>query len=319
MKYDQKLKIHNSRNWLAIGAATLTFCFGTVAACVGQAPPPPAGTIQQGAAPDQGQQYPVVPPTITLPAGTVVTVRTTGFLSSDQNKAGDTFNAVVDQPIVADGWVVVRRGQSVTGRVVEAQKAGRVSGVSHLGIDLGEITLVDGQVAPVKTELVKTSAGTSNGRDVATVGATTGVGAIIGAAAGGGEGAGIGAGAGALAGIAGVLLTRGRPTVLYPETLLTFRIDTPVSISTEKGQVAYQPVTQEDYAPNTNNQRRIGYGRPAYPPPYPYSYPYPNYYSYFPYYPFGYGFYYPGPSYFGFYGGYGFGFRGGFRGGRFRR
>jgi hypothetical protein len=242
-------------------------------------------------------------------------------LSSDQNKAGDTFNAVVDQPIVADGWVVVRRGQSVTGRVVEAQKAGRVSGVSHLGIELGEITLVDGQVAPVKTELVKTSAGTSNGRDVAAVGATTGVGAIIGAAAGGGEGAGIGAGAGALAGIAGVLLTRGRPTVLYPETLLTFRIDSPVSISTEKGQVAYQPVTQDDYAPNTNtnHQRRIGYGGPGYPQPYPSPYPYPYYYSYFPYYPFGYGFYYPGPSYFGFYGGYGFGFRGGFRGGRFRR
>lgn len=318
MIYDQKLKNHISRNWLAVGAATLTFCFGTATACLGQAPPPPAATIQQGSAQGQAQQYPTVPPTITLPAGTIIAVRTTGFLSSDQNKAGDTFNAVVDQPIVADGWVVVRRGQSVSGRVAEAQKAGRISGVSHLGIELGEITLVDGQVAPVKTELVKTSAGTSNGRDVAAVGATTGLGAIIGAAAGGGEGAGIGAGAGIAAGIAGVLLTRGRPTVLYPETLLTFRIDSPVTISTEKGQVAYQPVTQEDYAPNTNHQRRTGYGAPGYPPPYPPS-PYPYYYSYYPYYPFGYGFYYPGPSYFGFYGGYGFGFRGGFRGGRFHR
>jgi hypothetical protein len=316
MKYDQNIKNHISRNSLAIGAATLTFCFGTVAACFGQAPPPPATALQQGTTQDQSQQGQTVPPTVTLPAGTIIAVRTTGFLSSDQNKAGDGFNAIVDQPIVADGWVVVRRGQSVTGRVAEAQKAGRVSGVSHLGIELGEITLVDGQVIPLKTELVKSSAGTSNGRDAVSIGTTTGLGALIGAAAGGGEGAGIGAGAGAVAGIAGVLLTRGRPTVIYPETMLTFRIDSPVTISTEKGQVAFQPVNQGDYNNESDHSRRPYYGGHGYPPPPP-GYAYPYYYPYYPYYPYygyGYGFY-PGSVYFG----YGFGFRGGFRGGRFRR
>ena len=57
------------------------------------------------------------------------------------------------------------------------------------------------------------------------MGVTTGAGAAIGAAAAGGSGAAIGAGAGFVASIAGVLLTRGKPTVIPPEDILTFRLE----------------------------------------------------------------------------------------------
>jgi hypothetical protein len=238
-----------------------------------QPPPPPANAPAE---------RPVVPDALTLPAGTVIQVRTSDWLSSDKNHKGDQFIATLAQPIIADGWVVMRRGQTVIGQVSDAQRAGRVKGVSKLQLDLSQLTLVDGQLLPVQTTLLNASAGTSNGRDAAAVGLTTGGGAAIGAAAAGGSGAAIGAGAGFVAGIAGVLLTRGKPTIIPPEDVLTFRLETPVTISTVRGQLAFRPVTQQDYAQSQRPATRPRLARP-YPPPYgyyPYPYPCCAYYPY---------------------------------------
>jgi hypothetical protein len=257
-----------------------------------------------------------VPGTITIPAGKVIFVRLNEPLSSDHSHVGEGFTASLDQPIVVNGWVVARRGETVVGTVTSAKKAGRVKGVSQLGLELNDLTVVDGQQLPLVTELWNGSAGTSHGTDAATIAGTTGVGTIIGAAANGGEGAGIGAGAGAAAGIAAVLLTRGKPTVLGPEARLSFRIKEPVIISTENSRQAFQPVGSDDYNSRGPRQRANGYagggyGYPvAYPPYYAGCSPYWGCGPYYPYY----GFY--GPSV-GFFWGGGFGHRGFGRG--FRR
>ena len=150
--------------------------------------------------------------------GTFVTVRVDQFISSDKNKEGDGFAATLARPLVADGVIIAQRGQTVGGRVAEAKKAGRVVGVSHLAVQLTTLTLVDGQQVPVDTELTSFKGPTSNGRDAAAMASTTVMGAAIGAAADWGPGAAIGAGAGLLAGAVGVLVTRGHPTVIYPES-----------------------------------------------------------------------------------------------------
>ncbi len=248
-----------------------------------------------------------VPPTLTIPAGTFVTVRLMGSLSSDVNQQGDGFSATLEQPVVVDGWVVARRGQIAVGRIVEVQKAGRVKGVSNLGVALSDLLLVDGRQVPVFSQLVQTSAGTSKGRDAAGIAAATGTGAAIGGAVDGGSGAGIGAAAGAAAGIAGVLLTPGKPTVLPPETLLTFRLQEPIVINTQRSQVAFLPVNQQDYA-SAQPQVQPRPVVPAYPAvAVPYAYPYP--YAAWPYWG-GWGFY-PSVSFIGYYGGYGWGHGGG--------
>ena len=260
------------------------------------------------------------PGNITIPAGKVIFIRLNQPLSSDHSHPGEGFTATLDQPIVVNGWVVARRGETVVGTVTSAKKAGRVKGVSQLGLELTELTVVDGQQLPLSTELWNGSAGTSHGADAATIAGTTGVGTIIGAVANGGEGAGIGAGAGAAAGIAAVLLTRGKPTVLGAEARLSFRIKEPVTISTENSRQAFQPVNSEDYnARRSPRQRPNGYVAGGYPVAYP---PYyagcSPYWGCGPYYPY-YGFY--GPSIGFYYGGYwggGFGHRGFGRGG-FRR
>jgi hypothetical protein len=96
-----------------------------------------------------------------------------------------------------------------------------------------------------------------------------------------------------------------------PESLLTFRLTEPITVNTQKGQLAFQPVSQQDYAqaagPPPLQQRppMPPYATgPGYPPPSgPYSYPYYPYpYAAGPYWP-GWGFY-PSVS-FGYYGGYG--------------
>jgi hypothetical protein len=241
-------------------------------------------------------------------------VRLNERLSSDHSHAGDGFSATLDQPIVVNGWVVARRGETVVGDVTTAKKAGRVKGVSQLGLELSDITIVDGQQLPLVTELWNGSAGTSHGSDAAGIATTTGVGTIIGAAANGGEGAGIGAGAGAAAGIGLVLLTRGKPTVLGPEARLSFRLKEPLTILTENSRQAFVPVGPNDYNSSPSlRQRGNSYGE-GYPRYYAGCGPY---WGCSPYYGYGYGL---GFGYYGgYYGGYGRGFghrgfgRGGFR------
>jgi hypothetical protein len=274
-----------------------------------QPPPDPNYQQQQNLQQDQesapqaqgNSSQPVPPETLTIPAGTVVRVRIDEWISTDRNVTGDSFSANLDQPLVVNGWVVARRGQAETGRVSLVKKGGHGNGSSQLGLDLPDLTLVDGQQLPLQTELFQTSAGSSAGRNAATVGTTAGIGALIGAVAGGGTGAAIGAGIGAGAGIAGVMSTPGKPTVVSPETVLSFRLQNPVTISTTNSQFAFQPVSQSDLD-SRPRENRPQMRRPA--PPryygYPYAYGYPGYgYGY----PYG---WYPGPVIgFGYYGGYG--------------
>ena len=210
-----------------------------------------------------------LPPQLTIAPGTYLTIRLNQVLSSDHNQEGDAFSATLVKPVVVDGVVVADRGQVIQGRVSEAQKAGRIKGVSRLGLELTDMTLIDGHQVPVRTQLVSRNGSTSEGRDAVGIGAATGIGAIIGAGAAGrhetGEGAAIGAGAGAAAGIIGVLLTRGNQTVVYPEQVLTFRLDNPIVVSTERAPQAFRYVGQGDYDQPSDQPRMQPRPRPQAP------------------------------------------------------
>jgi hypothetical protein len=211
-----------------------------------------------------------VPSTLAVPAGTILLIRINDYLSSDRSRIGDQFTAVLENPIVVNGWVVARRGQVLLGQVKEVRKAGRIKGTSELGIELTDMTVVDGRQVPILTALWKGSGGTSHGQDAATIGTTTGLGALIGAAADWGTGAAIGAGAGAAAGIGTVLLTRGRPTILEPEEQLSFRLVDQLRVDTTQSQQAFLPVTQQDFDGGRLEHRGPRRVAAAYPVPYAY-------------------------------------------------
>ena len=247
-------------------------------------PPPVAerGAQPDSPAPAPDQPEAAAPPTyipdgggmepqLTLRAGTYLTVRVNQPLSSDHNQAGDAFSTSLVRPLVVDGIVVAQTGQLVGGQVVEAQRASRATGVSRLGLQLTELTLVDGQQVPIQSQMVTRNGPGTGGRDASVIAATTTTGAVIGTAADWGRGAVIGAGLGALAGVIGVMLTPGAPTVVYPEAILTFRLEAPVTISTQRAPQAFRHVEPGDYE-RANQQAQPGPPAPAPPPPPPYYY-----------------------------------------------
>ncbi|HBY60352.1 MAG TPA: hypothetical protein DEH78_11050, partial [Solibacterales bacterium] len=145
---------------------------------------------------------------VTIDAGTLVTVRLSESLSSETAKSGDTFKGVLDKPLIVDGFVVAERGGPVEGRVVQANPAGRVKGVSFLRVELSRLQTADGQWINVNTETFEREGEKSARQDAAKVGAAAGIAAAIGAIAGGGKGAAIGAAVGGAAGAGAVLPDR---------------------------------------------------------------------------------------------------------------
>jgi hypothetical protein len=310
----------------------------------GPPPPLPPNVQQQGPYqapppnyPAQGQyppppSYAPPPANLTIKAGTYVTVRINQWLSSERNQAGDAFTATLAEPVIVDGVIVAQRGQIVAGRVTEAKKAPRGGGKSSLGVQVTALTLVDGQQEPIQAPMITRIGPGSGARSAATIAGTTALGAAIGAGVGWGTGAGIGAAAGAAAGIIGVMFTPGKPTVIYPETVLTFQVEAPVTFSTEHAPQAFRYVGTQDYGGQPSMGQRQpaiscydcgGQAPPPPPPAYGYGYappaPYPYPYAYGYGYGYGYGYPYPyyggfslfvGPRYGSFYGG---GFRGGYR------
>jgi hypothetical protein len=274
----------------------------------GQPAPYPAGSLPPQTTTQQARPSYGLPAEVTVRPGTYITARLGQPLSSDHNQIGDTFVAHLAQPLVVDGVVVAQRGQTVYGRVAEVQKQ-KADHPSRLGLELTSVTLADGTQVPIQSQLVTRTGGrTPAGVQAGTVAGTTGVGAIVGGAVGWGTGAAIGAGVGAVAGVAGVLLTRNHPTVLYPETALTFDVQAPVTISTVNAPGAFRFVGPEDYTQQPYNaglQRRpVGapgasgayyspYAAPYAAPyggyAYPYGYPYPYAYAPYPYYGYGWG------------------------------
>lgn len=273
-----------------------------------QSTPPPPDDRALGQNPGGGfRRMPEsnVPAQLTIPPGTFLTVRVNQPLSSDRNQAGDAFSATLERPLVVNGFIVAQRGQTIGGRVVEARKAGRVEGLSRLGIQLTDLTLVDGQQVQIQSQLINRQGRDSVGRDAGGLAATTLSGAAVGAAVSGGVGAGVGAAAGLVVGTIGVLLTRGHATTIYPESVLTFRVEAPVAISTDRAPQVFRYVDPNEYDrpydeptrdPRVRTRLPSPCGEYGCPPP-----PAPHYYgpSLYPaYYGPGLSFYY-GPRFYG--------------------
>lgn len=176
---------------------------------------------------------PPPPNKVTIPAGTLLTVRLGEKLSTEKNQPGDQFSAVLDQPLVIDGFVLAERGSKAQGRIVELDRGGKVKGLAQIALELTSVRTADGQNIKVNTASFKKQAEADTKRDAAKVGIGAAIGAAIGAIAGGGKGAAVGAGVGGAAGAGDVMLTRGKAAEIPVETRMSFRLSEPVVV-TEK-------------------------------------------------------------------------------------
>ena len=168
-------------------------------------------------------------PSITIPPGTVLRVRMIDAVDSETSQLGQTFQASLDDPIMADGETVVPRGADVVAKLVEDKQSGKISGRTELTLDLVSIR-INGRMVDLSTEEVTTSSESRGSKSGKVIGGTAAVGAILGGIFGGGKGAAIGAASGAGAGGAVQVLTKGQRVRIPAETRLSFTLQNAVKI-----------------------------------------------------------------------------------------
>src|SRR4029079_1493823 len=86
-----------------------------------------------------------------LDARRAIHVRTNRLISTKSAKPGDTFSAILEDPIQVDNWVIAAAGAKMDGRIVEADKGGRVKGRASLTLELTSLTTSDGQKIEIVT------------------------------------------------------------------------------------------------------------------------------------------------------------------------
>ena len=169
------------------------------------------------------------PKEVTLPAGTVITVRLASTLGSKTNSTGDHFNATIATPVESGGKVVLPKGAEALGKVAEAVPQGRFKGGAVLRLVLETVTL-NKDSYDVKTGSLGYYLKGKGKRTATFIGGGAGGGALIGGLAGGGKGALIGAALGAGAGTAGAAYTGEKDIVLPAESTLSFKLTEPLTI-----------------------------------------------------------------------------------------
>jgi hypothetical protein len=166
----------------------------------------------------------------TVPTGSKVVIRMIDSVNSETNKVGDTFVAVLDEPISQGGVEVIPRGADVRGRIANIEDAGRLKGSAQLGLELTQI-IVNGIPYSVTTSEYS-EVGEGRGKQTAKRAAVgAGIGAAIGAIAGGGKGAAIGAGVGGGGATAVQVLTKGDKLNIPSETKLEFTLRSPLVVA----------------------------------------------------------------------------------------
>jgi len=192
---------------------------------------------------------PPPPRKVTVPAGTVLQVRTVEGLSSETSHEADPWHGTLNSDIVVDDQTVIPAGAEVEGRVIEAHAATHYSGGASLVLNAERVSF-NGKTYQIATDNWERKGATRGKNTAEKVGGGAAVGAILGGIFGGGKGAAIGATAGAGAGAGANTITKGQRVELRPETLVSFKLQNPISVmpsaSTERHGTVIRPDNSGD-------------------------------------------------------------------------
>jgi len=169
-------------------------------------------------------------------AGTELVVRTVETIDSRTAGANQVFSGIVEQAVTEGSGQVIIPERSSAQLMIRQMSSGGATGSPEMVLDVQSITIA-GRRYLVSTEdmVVESATGVGKNRRTAeAVGGGAALGGIIGAIAGGGKGAAIGVLVGGTGGAGAQVLTRGRDVQVPAETLLTFRLDKPVSLQADQ-------------------------------------------------------------------------------------
>jgi hypothetical protein len=201
-------------------------------AMTAQAAPPVAAPAAAPAPPAAAPPAPAVKPPeqITIPSGTILSVRMIDGIDSTQNRAGDEFAATLEAPVVIGDRAIIPRSSNARVRLVQATSAGHMSGRSELKVELVSVT-TGGQTYQLQTSYHEQAGASRGTRTAETVGGGAVLGGLLGAIAGRGKGAAIGSVIGAGTGTAVEAGTHGQQVKIPSETKLEFTLKSPVTIT----------------------------------------------------------------------------------------
>ncbi len=178
------------------------------------APPPPASENYNGTE---------------IPSGTNLIVRMIDNVDSERDQVGKTFRASIDEPVMANGQIVIPRGAEVVAKLVNQAESGKFQGRTSLTLDLMQIQ-VNGRLVDITTSEVTQASASRTNRTAATVGGGAVLGAVLGGIIGGGRGAAIGATSGGALGAGAQVATKGQKVKIPSETRLSFLLQQPLRI-----------------------------------------------------------------------------------------
>ena len=168
------------------------------------------------------------PAPITVPAQTMLNVRLTQGIDVDATGAGTTFRALLDDPVMINGRVVIPRGAGVTLQAVNVQQSGKMKGSDKITLKANSLSY-GGFSYEIVTTYVEAKGKGEGKKTARKVGGGVGLGAIVGGIAGGGEGAAIGAAVGGITGA--VVSSQGEEHLKLPaETRLQFQLASAVTV-----------------------------------------------------------------------------------------
>ena len=167
---------------------------------------------------------PPVPGNVTIPAGTMLTIRIDQRISVKHSRAGETFTGEIVEPILAgDNRVLVPKGALVGGVVDMSHRRGHFKGRSLLELRLISLT-VRGTRYPLTTRDLTESKKGKGRRSTALIAGGTGLGMIVGGVATGGVGVVVGGLVGGGAGTAVAGLTGNRDIDIPAESIVRFKL-----------------------------------------------------------------------------------------------
>src|ERR1039457_1168132 len=167
---------------------------------------------------------PVEPSKVSIPAGTMLTIRVDQRISVKSGHAGETFTGEVVDPITAsDGSILVPKGAPVGGVIDKARRRGHFKGRSLVELRLTSLILSGTQYQLTTKNLQRSKKGKGR-RSAAMIGGGAGLGMLVGGVATDGVGLVVGGPVGGGGGPAAAGLSGNRDIEIPAESIVHFTL-----------------------------------------------------------------------------------------------
>jgi len=164
------------------------------------------------------------PVSVSIQAGTTLTIRIDQHISVKTSHAGDTFTGEMAEAVLAsDNSVLLPKGATVTGVVDVSHRRGHFKGRSLLELRLTSLTLNGTQYQLETRDLARSKKGKGR-RSTALIAGGSGLGMLVGGLATGGVGLVVGGLVGGGAGTATAGLTGNRDIEIPAESIVNFKL-----------------------------------------------------------------------------------------------